>query len=221
MNKIFLLLNENKNIFFLIFFSRLIFYLFSPYDNFELQPDSYWYDKQSDGVLRGNFNLLRPLFITAPFFSYFQALIKLIFAQYWELSLSIIQIIICAISSVYLKNLADIIFKNYITNAILVLLITSYPLTLWFSFTFTQDIWFQSFLIIFMYYFYKYLLTNCKKTFFLSIIFFSLTYLTKSHILLFSPFIVLSIFLKKNLKIKEKIYASFLFAILTFSTCIP
>ena len=42
--------------------------IFNNYDNYELQPDSNWYSDQSDEVLKGNFNLLGPLFITSPFF---------------------------------------------------------------------------------------------------------------------------------------------------------
>ena len=62
----------NLIIFISFFIVRYFFLIFSNYDNYELQPDSYWYSEQSDEVLNGNFNLLRPLFITSPFFTYFQ-----------------------------------------------------------------------------------------------------------------------------------------------------
>ena len=56
----------NLIIFASFFLVRYFFLTFSNYDNYELQPDSYWYSEQSDEVLKGNFNLLRPLFITSP-----------------------------------------------------------------------------------------------------------------------------------------------------------
>lgn len=216
-------LNINKNyiyIFFLFFTIRFIFYILSPYDNFELLQDSYWYSEQSDDVLNGNFNLLRPLFITAPFFSYFQALIKFFFNEYWHYVLTILQILISSISGIYFFKLVELLFKNIYLAIFSTILFCFYPLTMWLTFTFTQDIWFQSFLIIFIYFFNYYLIYKNKFSFFISALIFSITYLTKSHILLFSPFIVISIFLT-NLNIKKKFISSALFALITFIPSIP
>ena len=215
---------SEKKIFFIVFLlyfaTRFCFYIFTPYDNFQLQVDSYWYNEQSNDVLNKNFNLLRPLFITAPFFSYFQALIKFIFQDYWKISLTLFQITACSFSGIYFFKLTKILFNKNV--AILSSIIFCfYPLTLWFSFTFTQDIWFQCFLIFFLYHFNSYLIFNEKKSFYYSIIFFSLTYLTKSHILLFSPFIVIIFFLKKEFNFKKKVKISLIFATLTFAASLP
>ena len=91
----------NLIIFTSFFFVRYFFLIFSNYDNYELQPDSYWYSEQSDAVLRGNFNLLRPLFITSPFFTYYQAIVKFIFGDYWEIVLELSQVSITSISAIY------------------------------------------------------------------------------------------------------------------------
>ena len=89
------------SIFIFFFIIRFLFIKISGFDNFELQPDSYWYTLQSDEILKGNFNLLRPLFIPAPFFSYFQALIKFIFSSYWMSALEILQITITSLSGIF------------------------------------------------------------------------------------------------------------------------
>ena len=88
-------------IFFFFFLTRFLFLKISGFDNFELQLDSYWYSEQSDEVLKGNFNLARPLFIPAPFFSYFQALIKFIFSSHWMSVLEILQITIASLSGIF------------------------------------------------------------------------------------------------------------------------
>lgn len=217
------LFKKNKNyilIFLLFFVTRFLFYLFSPYDNFELQPDSYWYSDQSDNILKKEFNLLRPLFITAPFFSYFQALNKLIFFDYWKISLSLTQIIISSLSGVYFYRLSRLFFEKRI-SIFGSFLFCFYPLTLWYTFTFTQDIWFQSFLVIFCFYFNDYLINDKIKSFYLSIILFSITYLTKSHILLFAPFILIILLLKKNINLKKRISLIIIFGILSFIFSIP
>jgi len=102
-------------VFFLFFITRFLFYILSPFDNFELQPDSYWYSEQSDNILNKDFNLLRPLFITAPFFSYFQALNKLIFFDFWKISLSLNQIIISSLSGIYFYRLSRLFFEKKIS----------------------------------------------------------------------------------------------------------
>ena len=104
------LIKINLIIFISFFFVRYLFLILSNYDNFELQPDSYWYSKQSNEVLKGNFNLLRPLFITSPFFTYFQALVKLIFGNFWEIILEFFQVSIASISAIFFYKLSLILF---------------------------------------------------------------------------------------------------------------
>ena len=140
-------------IFLLFILTRYFFHVISGYDHYQLQPDSYWYSEQSDEVLKGNFNLERLLFITAPFFSYFQAIVKFIGGGYWEEILFILQLLISSISGVYFYRLSILIFKNQNIGLLSTVMFCFYPFTLWWAGTFTQDIWFQSFLIIFLFYF--------------------------------------------------------------------
>lgn len=208
-------------IFLLFFITRFLFLKITGFDNFQLQPDSRWFNDQSNEVLRGNFNLLRPLFITAPFFSYFQALIKFIFSTHWLIILELLQLAIASLSGVYFYKLSKLILKDELSSLISCVIFCFYPPTLWLVGTFTQDIWFQSFLIIFFYFFINSLENNCIKNLIISAIFFALTFLTKSHILIFSIFIPVIIYLKKNISFYVKIKFIILFILISFAATLP
>lgn len=208
-------------IFFCFFSVRFLFIYLSGFDNFKLQIDSYWYNAQSDNVLNGNFNLLRPLFITAPFFTYFQALIKIIFTNHWMIALEFSQIIISSLSGVFLYKLSYELFYNKKKALVATIIFCFYPITFWWVGTFTQDIWFQSFLIIFFYYFHAAINKSSLKLIIVSAIIFSITYHTKSHILLFSVFIPIIIFLKKNLNFSSKIKLISIFASISILFSLP
>ena len=208
-------------IFFAFFLVRFLFLAFTGFDNFELQFDSTWYNAQSDQVLKGNFNLLRPLFITAPFFTYFQALIKFVFSNYWMGVLEFLQITIASVAGVFFYKLCDTIFDDKKINVLSTFLFCFYPFTLWWVGTFTQDIWFQSFLIIFFYYFFQSLKNDSIKFLIISSIFFSITFLTKSHILLFSLFIPQIIFFKEKITFIRKIKFVIIFTIICITFTLP
>ena len=208
-------------IFFCFFSVRFLFIYLSGFDNFKLQIDSYWYNTQSDNVLNGNFNLLRPLFITAPFFTYFQALIKIIFTNHWMIALEFSQIIISSLSGVFLYKLSYELFYDEKKAIVATIIFCFYPITFWWVGTFTQDIWFQSFLIIFFYYFHAAINKSSLKLIIVSAIIFSITYHTKSHILLFSVFIPIIIFLKKNLNFSSKIKLISIFASISILFSLP
>jgi len=208
-------------IFLLFFITRFLFLKISGFDNFQLQPDSIWFNDQSNEVLKGNFNLLRPLFITAPFFSYFQAFIKFTFATHWLIILELLQLVIASVSGVYFYKLSKLILKDEQSSLISCVIFCFYPPTLWLVGTFTQDIWFQSFLIIFFYFFINALQNNSLKNLIISAIFFSLTFLTKSHILIFSVFIPVIIYLNKNISFYRKIKFIIFFILISFTATLP
>ena len=215
------LIKINLIIFISFFFVRYLFLILSNYDNFELQPDSYWYSKQSNEVLKGNFNLLRPLFITSPFFTYFQALVKLIFGNFWEIILEFFQVSIASISAIFFYKLSLILFKCKKTSYFALIMFCFYPFTLWYVGTFTQDIWFQSFLIIFIFYFSLNLKYFEIKNLIISAVIFSITFLTKSHILIFSLFIPITIFFINRIELRIKILHIILFSSICFMFTIP
>ena len=208
-------------IFILFFLTRYLFLIFSGKDNYELNIDSHYYNDQSNEVLKGNFNLLRHLYIIAPFFSYFQALVKFIFASHWMVVLEFLQISIASVSGVYLYKLTNQIFRKNQTAILAAILFCFYPMTFWWVGTFTQDIWFQSFLIIFFYYFIRSLHENSLKLLIISSLIFCLTFLTKSHILLFSIFIPIIILLKKNIIFTQKLKFIFIFTTISLTSTLP
>lgn len=208
-------------IFFFFFITRFLFIKISGFDNFELQLDSYWYSEQSNEVLKGNFNLARTLFIPAPFFSYFQALVKFIFSSFWMSALENLQILISSISGIFFFKLSILLFKEKQTAILSTILFCFYPVTLWWVGTFAQEIWFQSFLIIFFYYFMRSLVENSLRLLIISAIIFSLTFLTKSHILLFSVFIPLIILLKRNLIFFKKLKFILVFVTISLISTLP
>lgn len=200
-------MNDKTQIYATIFVSfaliRFLFFILSGFDNFQLQTDSYWYSDFSDEILKGNFNLVNPLHIVAPLFPYLQAFIKFITGSYWIMSFNLIQIILASISGIYFYKLADILFKNKFISIISTLIFCFYPFTFYWTSTFSQEIWFQSFLIIFIYNFLFFIKNPNYKTLTISAIFFVITFLIKSHILLFSIFIPLIILLTKIEFIKK------------------
>ena len=208
-------------IFILFFLTRYLFLIVSGKDNYELEIDSHYYNDQSNEVLKGNFNLLRHLYIIAPFFSYFQALVKFIFASHWMVVLEFLQISIASVSGIYLYKLTNQIFRKNQTAILAAILFCFYPMTFWWVGTFTQDIWFQSFLIIFFYYFIRSLHENSLKLLIISSLIFCLTFLTKSHILLFSIFIPIIILLKKNIIFIQKLKFIFIFTAISLTSTLP
>ena len=202
-------LEDNKFIiiFFSFFITRYLFNLILGHDHFELHNDSYWYNVQSNEILKGNFNLERLLFIPTPFFQYFQAFIKLISGGtkliiptlfpgvFWQTILYTLQLLISSIAGIFFYKLSFLIFKNKRISILSTFIFCFYPFTLWWTGSFAQAIWFQSFLIIFLYYFIYFLQTKKTSILIKSAIIFSFTFLTKSHILLFALFIPLIIFL--------------------------
>ena len=184
-------------IFFCFLLARLAFILATGYNSFELMPDTIRYNEQSNAILNGNYNLTTKLFIVAPFYPYFEALVKLLFKSHWQIALQTIQIVLSSLSGVALYYLAkDLFNKNVALLAAAVYCV--FPLTLWWVHTFDQDMPFQYELIFTFYFFFSALKKKNFGLFLLSAVLFSITFLTKSHILLFSPFIPLIIWFNLN-----------------------
>jgi hypothetical protein len=203
-------MKNKKQIYIVIFISfaltRFLYFILSGFDNFQLQTDSYWYSNFSDEILKGNFNLVNPQHIVAPLFPYFQAFIKFITGSYWMISLNLIQIVLASISGIYFYKITDILFNKKFISLISTLLFCFYPSTIYWTSTFAQEIWFQSFLIFFIYNFLFFLKNPSNKTLSISAIVFSITFLIKSHILLFSIFIPLIILVSKIRFIKKVMF---------------
>jgi 4-amino-4-deoxy-L-arabinose transferase-like glycosyltransferase len=138
------------------------------------------------------------------------------------LFLIITQIAIASISGIYLYKTCNVLFGNQLISLIATIVYGVFPLTLWWSHTFATESLFQSLLIVAVYYFLRAIIQ--QQHLYSSIIFsaalLSLAYLTKSHILLFTPLIVLAIGLSK-LSLKNKVIASVLYAAVCLTFSLP
>jgi hypothetical protein len=156
------------------------------------------YDAQSDGILLGQFNLETTLFITAPLYSYFVALLKYIFEENYSHVLEFSQILLSAISVVFLTKTAQITFNKYNVSIICGVIYAISPITLYFTHIFGQESIFQSLFLITIYFISKFLRFNQIKDLILFSILFSFALLTKSHILLIIPFLLTGIIITKG-----------------------
>jgi len=216
---------EGKKHLYLIFFVflcvRVLFIFFTGYDNCELCPDCNWINIISERALVGNFDFDVERFIFPPFYPCFIALLKFLLGNFWAAGLVISQLLISSISGVYFYKLSELLFPQdkriaYLSTG----LFAVFPLTLWWVHTFCTEMLFQSLLIISIYY----LVLSCKKQevkfVILSAAAFSIVFLTKSHILPFTPFIVLAYFIGVKPFGKALLY-SICYAAICLSATLP
>lgn len=213
-----------KNLYTLIFFFSLIFrslYLIISYYlevDFTSCCDFHRYDNLSTNILNGNFDMSGENFIVAPVFPVMMSMAKYISIENYLIITQLFQILISSISVYYLMKIADILFQNKKITIITGLIYSLYPITFWYVIYLGQETLFQSFLIISFFYFIKFFLNFDNKNWIIFSVFFTITILTKSHILLFVPFIFLSLLIKlKNFLISLKFFFKFLLILFIFN----
>ncbi len=224
--KTFLNFSENQMsglIFISFFVVRLgfIFLLKTYWPEAEVLPDSKRYDILSSQIIQGNFNLDCGLFLVAPFYPYFLALVKLGFGEHWNWIVIFTQISLSCLSGVYFYRLAKLIFENERVSILGVIGYCFYPFTMWFVHVISQETFYQTFLIFSLYNFVKGLKYQKKKHLFYSAILFSFCFLTKSIILFFSPFLTLLIYWYYNGSIKKKLQVAFFYTSICLIFTIP
>ena len=157
------------------------------------------YDDQSNNILKGEFNLEVSLFITAPLYSYLVAGLKYIFNSRYVSVLELLQILLSAVSAIYLTKTAQLIFKKNNISLVCGIVYGVYPVTLYFTHTLGQESIFQSFFIVAIYFISKFLRYKQRKDLILFSIIFSLALLTKSHVLLIIPFLLVGVIIVKGI----------------------
>jgi len=213
-----------KNLLYILFIihllTRIIFILSIGFlNNYDLQPDSIWLVDFGLNSANINFNYELDRFVVSPLFPFLVGLLKIIFGDNWNIMLISIQLIISALSGVYIYKIGTILF-NKKTGLLASLLFSLFPMTLWFTNTFSQECLFQALFIFSIYFLVKSIKETRVKYVIISSIFFSLTYLTKSHILLFSVFIPIIFFHFFNFK-KETFTYSIIFATISLLFSVP
>ncbi len=191
-------------IFGMILTSRCLFIFLSGMSPFDATPDTFRYDLLSSRIVGGEFNMDIGIFIVAPLYPWFLASMKFFFGSAWLEVAVFIQTFIAALSGVCLWKVAKQLFCLEV--AILsTFLFCLFPFTMWYTHALLQEGLFQSLLIFSVYFFLKDQESNNWKDLIISACLFSLTFLTKSHILFFSPFIALIIFLTKGLTLRKRL----------------
>lgn len=209
------------NLFFLHLVTRFLFILvIGFFNNYRLQADSYWLVELGMQASRLDFNFELDRFVVSPLFPMIIGFLKIIFGEVWNVALIIIQLLLSALSGVYIYKIAFQLFNNKKTGIIASLLFSIYPMTLWFTNTFSQECIFQSLFIFSIYFLLKSIKSSNIYYVIISSILFSLAYLTKSHILLFSIFIPLIYFHHYKFKKQTFIY-SITFAIISLLFSVP
>lgn len=215
----------NRNIYLKIFIAflvvRLLFISITGFNSYELHPDSYRYIELSDRIMKGDYNMDIQLFIVAPFYPFFIALHKIIFGSLWENSLVVSQLILSSLSGIFLFKLSRLLFGRNDVSFLATGLYCIFPMTLYWSHTFAQESVFQSFLIIFIYLLLKAIKENALGLLLLSALLFSLAFLTKAHLLLFSPFIVVVIYLNLKGTVSRKLIFIFIFSGFCLAATLP
>ncbi len=200
-----------------------LFYLLSTYFlNISPTDCCDWtrYDELSTEILLGNYNMDGGAFIVAPIFPIIVAFAKIVSYENSILIVQLFQILISTLSIFFLMKLSDLIFENKSISIILGLIFSFYPFTFWFVIYMGQETIFQSLLIISFYYLLKFnKYEKIKDLIFFSIIF-SLTIHTKSHVVLFIPFIFIILLLNcKSINITLKNF--FIFSFILFFLSLP
>ena len=193
---------------FVFILALIIRYFLSP----QCHVDEQRYLLLSDQIVAGNFDMDAGSFLCAPFTPYFVAGLKYISLNYWYALLFVSQVIISSLCVFSLYQIALRLFGNKNVALLAALIYAVYPDTFMYVRLVGQEVFFQSFLIFSIHYLLQFVQTKQIRAIFLSAVFFSFCFLTKSFILLWSPFIVLYLYLNKTISSKTKATASILYA---------
>lgn len=180
--------------------TRILFKLITKYDNFQLFVDSHRYDNLSTKIINGDTNMDIVAYLSAPLYPYTLALIKKINLEHWQLIAVAYQFLLVALSAVFIYKITKLLFKSENTATLSAVIYIFYPMTWWLNFTLTQETSFQCFFIFFCYFFLKSLDNKKTLTTLIASSCFALSLLTKSHILMLIPFLILIYLYGKSYK---------------------
>jgi 4-amino-4-deoxy-L-arabinose transferase-like glycosyltransferase len=122
----------------------------------------------------------------------------------------------------YLWQLTELLFQNKRVTLFAAFFYTCYPPLFYFIHTIAQETIFLFFLSAFAFHFVRYLQTGKMKDNLLAALFFTMTYLTKSFISLYVPFIVLlMLFHLQHISLTKRIMAVIQFFIIVLVLVIP
>ncbi len=199
---------------------RALFLVATARLDLDLDRDNKRYEQQSESILHGNYDLETQFFITAPFYPFTQAFFKFAFGAWWTWAIGAVQLLLCAWSGVVLHRLAGLLFDRRVA-LLTAALYAVFPLTLLWVGTRAQDMPFQIALIFALHALVKAAQRDRFGLTAVAAVLFSITFLTKSHILLFSPFIPLYLWLNLRAAPRRKVAHAALFAGICGAATLP
>ncbi|MBS1581622.1 MAG: glycosyltransferase family 39 protein [Bacteroidetes bacterium] len=199
---------------------RLLYLAATASMDLDLDRDTARYEEQSDAILRGDVDLETPLFITAPFYSFAQAAFKWAFGSAWKWGIGIAQLLLCCLSGVYLYRIAKLLFDRRVARLSAAAYVV-FPLTLVWVNARAQDMPFQIALIFALYAILRTMQRDDLRWTMAAAALFAVAFLTKSHLLLFAPFIPLIWWLGRGPKAGRKLAHTAVFAATCFAFTLP
>lgn len=193
-----------KYFFLLCLVIRIVHFKFSGFDTTFCCDISRYLDT-SKSIIEGNYNLINELFITAPIYSYYLALLRILDDKNFINLLISTQIVISSIGVVYIMKISRILFNDKNIEIITGITFSVYPTTFFYVHMIAQETVFEFFFIISCFYFCKFTNKNKMKYLLLFLLFVTLALLTKSHVLIIIILLLLSIVILSE-TIKKKLY---------------
>jgi 4-amino-4-deoxy-L-arabinose transferase-like glycosyltransferase len=182
-----------SGVFTLFFVSRWVFSFFFGSDHFSRATDAYRIEQAVDAMLLGQFDLNIGRFIVAPLYPFFWAAHKWMFGQHWPLALLVSQWIVIAVGACFFYALAARLFNRRVA-ALATLGYAFFPTMLVWSDSFSSEAIFPSVFILSLFFLVEVAYRGKGSDLFWSALFFSFSFLLKSHVLLFAPAIIWYLF---------------------------
>ena len=216
-------MKNNRNYYksFALFWGVRMAYWLLTKPKFEMMHDPIRYIKLGHQIVEGNFDMDVGSFLTAPFYPWLLAVFTYLFGQWSLVCLSFFQITLESLAGVFLLKMASELYGNdKRLFKVITLLYAFNPTTFYYCYAIGQESIFQSTFIITLYFFIKTLSNDNSKDLIGFSIAFSISFLTKSHILLAAPFFIFNWFWQTK-AYKAAAYKTFVFLTITILTTLP
>lgn len=182
--------------------------------------DSPRYDLLSDRALALNFDFEQPEFIVSPAYPVFLALIKFMAGSHWISVMETVQAVISAAETVLLFGIANLLWNDRRISILAAIGHTFYPPNLMSVPCIAQETLFEFLWVGSVYWLIRSVKDGTFRSVCISAVLYGLGYLTKSHILLFSPFICIY-YLLNNDKFLDSVKKIVVFGVISVLMSVP
>jgi Dolichyl-phosphate-mannose-protein mannosyltransferase len=203
------------------FLIRFGFLVLTDFDHYSRIPDSKWIMALSDRAARLDFDYDIGRFVAAPFYQTMVGMLKRYTGSAWPLCLNTLQLSVASVSVVCLGRLAYVLFRSRLVELFTVALFAIFPLTLYWVGTYSTETWFQSVLVLVIYFLCAGVARGRWVDVVVSAVLYGVCFLTKSHILLFAPFIVGYMLLARHLALRRRVAFALGYGAISLSMTLP